>query len=38
MCAKDEVTLLSNSILRNFSKIMLCLRDMATLGEIFARS
>ena len=27
VCVSEEVTLLSNSISRNFPKIMLCLRD-----------
>ena len=38
MCVNDEFTLLSNSISRNFAKIMLCLRDMANLADIFERS
>ena len=33
MCVSDEVTLLFNSISRNFGKIMLCFRDMANLGR-----
>ena len=37
MCVCEEVKLLSNSVSRNFAKIMLCLRDM-TLAEVFERS
>ena len=33
-----EVTSLSNSISRNFAKIMLYLRDMTNLAEIFEKS
>ena len=35
MCVSEEVTLLFISILRNFAEVMLCLRDMANLAEIF---
>ena len=38
MCVCDEITLLSNSISRNFAKIMLCLKDMTNLAEIFEKS
>ena len=38
MYVRDEVTLLSNSISRNFANIMLCLRDIGNMGEIFERS
>ena len=38
MCVCEKVTLLSNSISRNFAKIMLCLRDMTNMAEIFESS
>ena len=38
MCVNDEVTLLSNSISKNFAKLMSCLRDIANLAEIFEKS
>ena len=38
MCVCEEVTLLCNKISRNFAKIMLCLRDMTNLAEIFESS
>ena len=38
MCVCEEITLLSNSISRNFAKIMSCSRDMTNLAEIFERS
>ena len=37
MCVSDEFTLLFNNIPRNFAKIMLHLRDMANLADIFER-
>ena len=37
MCVGEEVTLLSNSISGNLTRIMLCLRVMANLAEIFER-
>ena len=38
MCRVKEVKLLPNCISRNLAKIMLCLRDMNNLEEIFERS
>ena len=38
MYVSDEVTLLSNSISKDFAKIILYLRDMANLAEIFERT
>ena len=38
MCVCEDATLLSNSILRNLAKIMLWLRVMTNLGEIFEKS
>ena len=35
---REKATLLSNSMSRNFAKIMLCLRDMTNLAEILERS
>ena len=35
MCVCEKNTLLSNSISRNFAKMMLCLRDMTNLAEVF---
>ena len=38
MCVCEQVKLLSNKISRHFAKIMLCLRDMTNLAEIFEMS
>ena len=38
MYVSDEATLLSNSIPKDFAKIILCLRDMTNLAEIFERT
>ena len=38
MCVGEEVTLLSNSISGNLTRIMLRLRAMASLAEMFERS
>ena len=37
MCVCEKVSLLSNSISRNFAKTMLCLRDMTNLAEMFEK-
>ena len=38
ICVCEEVKLLSNNISINFAKIMLCLRDITNLAEIFEKS